>query len=505
MLNIISKNEEDENKFVSLLGEVKKKFSEENLKNLDVEILRALDDDKNDTLESIKNIEFFKSIKSTKLFEDIKEFCLKYNSKEKIHNKFYTLIEDSLNKNLTEGNLSNLRQLNNDIRMLKFDDDKKVSYIGETKKPDEDSIPTLMDGFGLFKKAGEEDGQNEECFLGEFSQDNFKKGIWVKNQENYFIGEFDYGANIHKHEKTSFSGLIININEKENENSLNFLFGNLNFTNSTFNGISIKYFTDSKEIIIDAGVFEKGKKNSKEFLTIKLFLEEKENNETTISSFKIIFTDYENDELKNSAYIQDEFSLIKMLPEDKKFYSVISYDNKIIYRGDFTVKDINEIIPIFDGIGILIDNENNIKYFGEFRDGKREGIGNLIINYKNDKDKNGQKILTGVFSNDNFTEGDVVEEGKKIIENGEFDENFVLKRGTIYFENNEYYCGEFSNNKREGNGLYRYENKYEYHGQWKDGMREGEGTLFMEEREKLIKGEWRQNNLIKITETTLKK
>ncbi len=497
MCNKISQFDYILNRFTSLLAEGKKKYSNEKINDFDQEIDKILAKNEKNTIENIVNNEFLKSTKNSQLFEEIKNFCLEYGSKESLEKNFYELIEDLSNKFLREENLENLRKYNKEIRLLKFENNTEISYIGETSKGKEDILPTKMHGFGLYKNQNPEN----EFFLGNFHNENFNRGIWVKNKQNYFIGEFKFDE-INNDRKT-FSGTMIHVDDdKENEKSVNFKIGNLDFLNSTFNGISIKYYHKSKEILFDAGVFKDGKKNSIDFLTIKLFLEENQDKENVVSSFKIIFTDYESDEIKKFVFIQDEFSVLKMFPKENKFYSIVSYDNNTIYKGDFIVKDVNEIIPIFNGNGILIDCDSDVKYSGEFVDGKRNGKGILLMNFvlnKNNSIDNRRKSLEGEFCNDNFTYGDVIEEGKKIIENGEFDENFFLKRGKIYFEKGEFYDGDFRNNKRDGRGVYRYENKYEYHGQWKNGLRDGEGTLFMEDREKPICGEWHNNDLIKIT------
>lgn len=407
-----------------------------------------------------------------------------------------------------------MRKENENIRILKFGEDSKASFFGETQKPSENSLPSLMQGFGLFNNK-----EANEFFLGFLANDNFQKGIWVKNKKNYFIGEFKYSADSNnKLEKSLFSGLMVNVAD---DDSLSFLFGNLNFAKAAFDGLCLKHNAQAKEIQFDAGEFKEGKKNSNDFYTVKFFLDEEGN----IANFKIVYADYENDELKGEVYIQDEFSLIRMDAKSNKFYSELSYDGALVFRGDFKVADLSDIVPIIDGEGTLLDCESGLKYSGEFKEGKKHGKGILYMEFAaeehkkenilsdSDKDQNNnkqqhiitQRILEGDFENDNFVKGDVQEDGRVVIGEGEFDENFALKRGKVYYENGEVYNGEFVENKRNRKGTYRYENKYEYHGDWKDGQRNGEGTLFLEDREKQITGEWIENKLIKVTNTTMDK
>lgn len=435
-------------------------------------------------------------MKNSKLFREIKDLSTKYNSKNTIEINFYSLIEEAIEK-FNEETLTQLRETNKNIRLIKFGKDAKVYYIGETKEGKENPLPAVMEGFGLFKNE-----ETKEIYLGFFKDDNFHKGIWVKNKKNYFIGEFKYDTKLNLKEKSLFIGLLINIAEDE---SISLLFGNLNFSNYSFDGLSIKNDVKAKEIQFDAGVFREGKKDSNDFYTVKLFLDDNGD----ISSFKIIYADYQKDELVNDTLIQDEFSLIKMNTKNNTFYSILSYDNSIIYIGDFKVSDKDKIDPIFDGEGVMLDCGSGFKYSGQFMDGKKHGKGILFIENKNEAenkndDKNiSQRILDGEFCDDNFVNGNIIEEGKKIIENGVFDENLALKNGKIYYDEDEFYIGDFSNNIRNGKGTYRYKNKYEYHGDWKNGMRDGEGTLFLEDRAKQITGEWTENKLVKVTNTSI--
>ena len=87
-----------------------------------------------------------------------------------------------------------------------------------------------------------------------------------------------------------------------------------------------------------------------------------------------------------------------------------------------------------------------------FENGKKEGLDGTLIVVKSDENKNFTlKKFEGEFKNDNFLKGNIIENDQKFIENGEFDENFTLKKGTIFHEKFECYTGDFNNDKREGN------------------------------------------------------
>jgi hypothetical protein len=484
---------------INLGEEKKKKFSEEKLKELKEEINNNLKSPDKISLQNIKQIAFFKEAKNSMYFKEIKSTSIKYNTKEAIKSHFYNSVENA-KIYFTEKNLNQMREGNESIRLLKFGKDAKVTYLGETKKLKEFTLPTVMEGFGLFKNE-----KSNELFLGFFKNDNFNKGIWVKDIKNIFIGEFTYGLESNANEISLFSGLMVNFAD---DDSVSLLFGNYNLEKSTFDGLSLKNDGKAKEIQFDAGVFHEGKKNSDDFYTVKFSLDEDGN----ISSFKIVYADYEKDEPKDKIYIQDEFSLIKMNPNNKTFYSELYYDDALIYRGDFKVADMGDFVPIFDGEGTLLDCESGLKYSGQFKEGKKQGKGVLYMEFSNDENhendisnnKNiSQRIFEGEFDNDNFVKGSVKENGRLIIENGEFDESLIIKRGTVYYENEEFYSGEFSESKRNGEGTYRFENKYEYHGNWKNGMKDGIGTLFFDERQKRITGNWTENKLRIVTDTTI--
>jgi len=443
------------------------------------------------TIEAFKEYKKIKKTKDSKFFENIKDFALEKFSKERMEKSYYNLIKKA-SEELIEDNLKTLREKNKEIRMLKFEE-TKISYVGETKKNKDNSFPVVMDGFGLFK-----DEEKEEFYLGKYLDDNFLSGIWIKEKSLYFIGDFKYENKDKKQEKTGFSGLIVNFSD---EHTCYHLYGDFSYPNATFNGISLKSDVKQKEIQLDIGDLKEGKKNSKDFYTLRLQFDDNKK----ITSFKLFLGDFEEDKLINSAIIEDDFSIITYDESKNKFFSVFSTDSGLIYRGDFKIDDMNEIIPIFEGHGFLFDLENELFYSGEFKEGKRTGKGNLIsIRSSADNSHPANNIIfEGEFLNDNLIQGNIIEDEKQLIVNGKFDEEMNLIEGKVYYSGNEFYVGQFKDNKRNGNGVYRYENKYEYHGEWKNGMRDGKGTLFYEDRDKRIVGEWAENRLVTLLEHNL--
>lgn len=444
--------------------------------------------------EDLNSIKKLKYLNSSKLISRVKDFVNNTADLNQSLSKIIKAAEQSLN----EENLLFHREANKAIKILKFEDANFI-YYGETKDSVNASNP-FMNGFGLIKSETETDYN-----LGVFNEDNFISGIWNRSTSEYFIGDFKYEDNSNKNIKTSFDGLIINFNSA-NSNIVNVLLGEMNFQAQKFKGMQINYVKDTQDIQFSAGSFKDGKKNSTGFLTIKC----------SGNSNKAIIADYIDDILKENsdAYILDEFSLIRLLKKanENEYFAEICYDQNILYRGQFRVKNdgINDeknncnldIIPVFHGEGYLIDFEQKLRYSGLFSNGIKEGKGILRLNMENPQIN---RVLEGEFKNDEFLNGNLSENGTLIIEAGVFDKNLILKKGKLHYDREEFYDGEFSDNKRHGHGNYRYENRIEYKGEWKNGLRDGQGTLILEDTEKFIKGVWKENKLVNILSLNFEK
>lgn len=495
---IIKNKTEEVKKYYKTLNDFEKTekydFSKEYLSILQSEITSILNSKENVKIADVKVVKDLGKLKVSKLIEEVKIFSEQFNSKEKLAQKYAGIINKG-QVSFTEDNLLKLRENNKKIQILKFEASNYV-YCGETKN-DDNSLPSIMDGFGFINNEKEKD-----YYLGDFKDDNFMKGVWYKNDSEYFIGEFEYLDKAEKCLKTNFTGLIINVHE---DNFFDFLFGKIDFKTTEFHGVQISLQENKKEIIFNAGNYKEGKKNSQGFLTLKI----------GENSNKKIMSDYINDEIIDNTFIMDELSLIRISKnkENLKYFSEISVDKNILYRGEFTLvenpdisdKNNSELVQMFEGKGILLDFELGLKFEGELKKGLKQGEGRLIFNTTNEKNEKLTRILEGVFDNDVFTKGKVYENEQLILEHSEFDENLNLKKGKVNYPNKDFYDGNFKLNKRNGSGTYRYENQLEYHGEWNNGSRDGQGTLFLENKDKRITGEWKENKLIKIIETNLEK
>jgi hypothetical protein len=500
--------------FENFLKEEKKFFEEETFKNIEKEIEDLITSKKPLDINST-NISNILNSKKNLLITNVKK-----TAKELKENINLNLIFDLIKKSkefFKEKNLNEYREKeeNEKIRILNFYEDENFFYFGETLS-DADNEPNIMEGFGFILNEKE-----DEFYLGNFKNDNFIKGIWMKGKNNIFLGEFLYNDLNELYKKTNFKGLNFNLLE---EKSL-FLFGEFDFVNFDFTGISLKLFNDNNNsnnnLFLESGSYRNNKKNSKDMISLFIYnnIKEKNSNENNNNntSFKLKFASYENEKLYNNHYIMDNNSIIKIGSnkdnnnndnniDNNKYFSEFIIDNDILFRGEFKNESLNEneIKPIFYGQGIFINAKDNIRYKGNFDNGKKDGPKETL--YVLNSIENSNYILNkyeGEFKSDYLIKGNIFENDHKYIENGEFDENLVLKKGSLYYEKSESYTGDFKNLKREGNGVYIYEDKKEYNGDWKDNNRHGRGTLFMEDRNKYILGEWEDNKLKKIIETTL--
>ena len=107
-----------------------------------------------------------------------------------------------------EKNLNEYREKekNEKIRILNFNNEEDFFYFGETLSEDS---PDVMEGFGFISNKKE-----NEFILGNFKEDNFIKGIWIKNNGEVFIGEFIYNDTKDVCKKTNFKGVMLNKTEK---------------------------------------------------------------------------------------------------------------------------------------------------------------------------------------------------------------------------------------------------------------------------------------------------
>ena len=142
---------------------------------------------------------------------------------------------------------------------------------------------------------------------------------------------------------------------------------------------------------------------------------------------------------------------------------LLKSENKIYENGEYYIGKILNEAP--HGTGKLYYKNGNIKYEGEFVDGKKEGNGKYI--YENGKYYSGQWL------NDyRHGKGILFYKNDNIKYDGEFANDKFEGKGKLYYKNGKIrYEGEFVNNKFEGKGKYIYESGNYYDGQWLNGKK----------------------------------
>ena len=122
-------------------------------------------------------------------------------------------------------------------------------------------------------------------------------------------------------------------------------------------------------------------------------------------------------------------------------------------------------------IHTIYDEDGNLLYEGEMKDGKFHGQGTLY-------DANGDKYV-GQFKKDvfhgigtlNYANGNKYE--------GQFEDGVQHGNGTKYFANGDKYVGQFEYSIIKGTGIYFYANGDKYEGECNHGSRHGQGILYL--------------------------
>ena len=162
-------------------------------------------------------------------------------------------------------------------------------------------------------------------------------------------------------------------------------------------------------------------------------------------------------------------------------------------NGKYYIGNLRSDIP--NGNGILYNKNKDMKYIGEFIDGKYGGKGKLIYdngNYYIGQFINGIRHGKGIMYNNKneiifdgtFILGKPEGQGKYVNEDGgyyigNFKNGLSHGKGILYYENgNIKYDGNFFEDKFEGHGKFIWENGNYYIGNWKNDLRHGKGILY---------------------------
>ena len=156
------------------------------------------------------------------------------------------------------------------------------------------------------------------------------------------------------------------------------------------------------------------------------------------------------------------------------------YNNGNYYEGD-----LSDNIP--DGKGILYLSNGEIKYEGNFVNGKKQGLGTYYF----DKDfyviESGEKLYfrkgdyyKGQWSNNAMNgKGTLYLKDGSVKYEGDFVNNKLTGKGKYYFKTGGYYIGQILNNKQHGKGIMYDENGNKiFEGNYIEDKKEGEGKYY---------------------------
>lgn len=267
---------------------------------------------------------------------------------------------------------------------------------------------------------------------------------------------------------------------------------------------------------------EKGKDSTQEVKSDENDKKSEENNPNNpidydkINKNKIKF-DSENKKIKEfiDKLNNGEFEKINLSGDG--FLSIFSHKLKktieemsISYKGEMKKNRPN-------GMGFMLNKQNNEYYIGNFKNGRFDGYGILIYqdNYKPkvyegyfkknkfcgkgnksyDKESNFLKVLSD--KDENITISDIFDFNTILESNGEFKKNKLNGKGTVYYsDGNIDEQGKFKKDKLNGKGKSYYpDGTLKYEGSYKKGKYNGKGTLYNEDGSVKYKGKWKNGDV----------
>ena len=166
---------------------------------------------------------------------------------------------------------------------------------------------------------------------------------------------------------------------------------------------------------------------------------------------------------KNNIDSRDETQFQKLLKDLRTWLNLSQKEQESNHQTTYNLKSSSKIHKIYD-------EDGNLLYEGEMKDGKFHGRGTL---YFNDGDK-----YIGQFEKDVFHgQGTIYYTNGNIYE-GQFQDGVQHGNGTEYYANGDKYVGQFEYSNINGIGEYFYANGDRYRGECKYGSRNGYGTLY---------------------------
>jgi hypothetical protein len=417
------------------------------------------------------------------LFDFSKIFKNEVFSKYNIYD-LENFIKESFGYLFNKENFINLRKYpQNRFKKIIYEDNSL--YTGQVIKNNYGA--DARDGLGIFEIFPAKD-----VYLGLFQNDNFLKGVMIKNtnsHNNFFIGNFQP---LDRFKTYRFEGITI----AKSNNKIAINIGSVNIKDEIAKGYF--FLIENNKFQFFKGELLSDEKSCENGVLISF----NECNSAEDINYTIIKGSFEKDNpTKKFDILKQEFHIFDIETDigsarPIKGYAEYAIIDKGIYNGQVEFDDYS-FFPC--NKGNLIYEENTF-YSGDYSAGKRHGEG-IYFAYKTESKI---MITEGKFFNDQLTEGriynDIVnfkdqdKRDEKYFFDGKFEDN-KFKYGTMIYENGDKYVGAFSLNKRNGEGAYYYLNGSYFEGNWKNNLKHGKGKYYDKANDMTVHGEWENNKI----------
>lgn len=428
-----------------------------------------------------------------------KDLFSKYNIED-----LEKFIKENFGFLFTSENFQLLRKYpQNKIKKILYEDNS--FYTGQYSKNNYNKA--IREGFGYFELF-----PSKDIYLGIFENDNFSKGVFIKNSNNFYIGNFSpLDAKFYK-----FEGMTISLSSTK----LNISFGIIDVKTKTSRGDFFLIEDDKLEYFSGTLI------NDEKSCEAGLLISSLNTNSSTISelNYTVIKGEFANDiPTKSFEILKPEFHVTCIETEantHKPLKGFVEFAK--ISRGVFSGEAEFDDYSFFPSSKGNILYENNTFYYGEFFSGKRSGKGVYFAfkteskylitdgNFQEDQLSNGKiyndfekfkQDLNNEKSKENQNEKETENETEKdgllvnrFVFDGSF-ENNQFKKGMLLYDNGDKYVGEFLENKRHGEGVYYYTNGSYYKGEWRKNMKHGKGKYYDKNNDMFVQGVWDNNKI----------
>ena len=219
--------------------------------------------------------------------------------------------------------------------------------------------------------------------------------------------------------------------------------------------------------------------------TIKFITDIKNKFDIVLKNIEILYnvnkTFVENYDLSKRNY-----QLLKNILEIKKYNQLFMKDLDYFKSEESLPNKVDYIIAIYNKMNANncdIVYPNGDRYIGEYKNNKRNGIG---VMYYNAKDEKNRYSYEGDWKDDIYDGKGIMIWKNNDIYNGSWKNGLTEGKGLFISNNGDVYEGELKNGKKEGKGIYTFQNNNRYEGEFKNGFFDGKGIFYWNNGDKYI-------------------